>query len=118
MNPLPRLRRSKTSPHLLTIEGRDDAPFFLLGDTAWELFHRLTPAESQHYFETRAAQGFNLVCAVALAEFDGLHTPNAAGHLPLDNDDPRTPNDAYFAGVDAQIAQAAASGLYIGLLPT
>lgn len=118
MNPLPRLRRSTQNPHLLTTEGSDDIPFFLLGDTAWELFHRLTPAESEHYFQTRAAQGFNLICAVALAELDGLHTPNAAGHRPLDGDNPRTPNAAYFAGMDAQIAQAAASGLYIGLLPT
>ena len=116
MNPLPRLRVSQRDPHLLATDTED--PFFLLGDTAWELFHRLSPAESEFYFQKRAAQGFNLACAVALAEFDGLHTPNALGDLPLHGDDPRRPNEAYFAAMDAQIAQAAAHGLYVGFLPT
>lgn len=89
MNPLPRLRVSKRDPHLLAADSED--PFFFLGDAAWELFHRLSPAESEFYFRTRAVQGFNLVCAVARAEWDGLqwdglHTPNASGYLPLHGD--------------------------------
>ena len=103
MDPLPRLRQSRHNPHLLTTEGSEE-PFFLLGDTAWELFHRLTPADSAHYLQHRAAKGFNGVCAVALAEFDRLHTPNALGETPLHGDDPRRPNEAYFAAMDVQIA--------------
>ena len=45
--------------------------FFWLGDTAWELFHRLNREEADHYLETRAAQGFTVIQAVVLAEFDG-----------------------------------------------
>ena len=116
MNRLPRLRVSEHDPHLLTTT--EDQPFFLLGDTAWELFHRLTPAEADFYFANRAAKGFNLVCAVVLSEFDGLRVPNADGELPLHDCDPRRPNEAYFADVDTKIAQAAAHGLYMGLLPT
>ena len=43
-------------------------PFFWLADTAWELFHRYTPADAARYLETRAAQGFTVVQAVLLAE--------------------------------------------------
>src|SRR4051812_39793741 len=57
----------------------DNAPFFYLGDTAWELFHRLNREEATHYLENRAAKGFTVVQAVALAELDGLNDPNANG---------------------------------------
>ena len=115
MNRLSRLCICENDPHLLATE--DGEPFFLLGDTAWELFHRLTNAESEFYFANRAAKGFTLICAVLLAELDGLCVPNAEGEVPLQDLDPRRPNEAYFAGVDTKIEQAAAQGLYVGLLP-
>ena len=93
-------------------------PFFWLADTAWELFHRLSYAEAEHYLETRRRQGFNVIQAVLLAELDGLHTPNPNGRVPLCGDDPTRPNELYFQDVDAIIRLAAQKGLYIGLLPT
>src|SRR4051794_27727448 len=57
----------------------DGTPFFYLGDTAWELFHRLTLADSERYLENRRAKGFTVIQTVALAEFDGLGTPNRQG---------------------------------------
>lgn len=93
-------------------------PFFWLGDTAWELFHRLTLDETDHYLKHRSEQGFTVIQAVILAEFDGLHTPNAHGALPLIDDDPARPDEAYFKHVDEVIAKAAKYGLVIGLLPT
>lgn len=66
----------------------DGKPFFYLGDTAWELLHRLTLAESEHYLADRAAKGFTVIQCVVLAELDGLHTPNRDGNLPLFDDDP------------------------------
>ena len=116
MTELPRLRVHAQNSHLL--ETDDGQPFFLLGDTAWELFHRLTRAECDFYFANRSAKGFNLICSVALAEFDGLRVPNAEGEVPFHDLDPRRPNEAYFAGMDARIEMAAAHGLYVGLLPT
>lgn len=97
---------------------RDGKPFFWLGDTAWELFHRLNREEADQYLKRRAEQGFTVIQAVALAEFDGLHTPNAYGELPLENDDPAKPREAYFKHVDYIIDQADKYGLVIGLLPT
>jgi hypothetical protein len=55
---------------------------------------------------------------VLLAEFDGLHMPNANGDLPLLDDDPAKPNEPYFKHVDYIIDRAAEEGLVIGLLPT
>jgi hypothetical protein len=82
------------------------------------LFHRLNRAEAEKYLETRRQQGFNVIQAVILAEMDGLHTPNANGHLPLLGDDPTRPNEFYFRYDDEIIRLAADKGLYIGLLPT
>jgi len=70
-------------------------PFFYLGDTAWELFHRLTRDEAELYLKDRAAKGFTVIQAVVLAELDGLNTPNAEGHRSLHNNDPTQPNEAY-----------------------
>ncbi len=112
---LPRIQVSSNRRFLVTETGE---PFFWLGDTAWELFHRLTLAEAGRYLETRRRQGFNVVQAVILAELDGLHTPNANGHVPLCGDDPTRPNEFYFRHVDSVIRLAAEKGIYIGLLPT
>ena len=107
----------------VNVDGRrlvfpDGSPFFWLGDTAWELFHRLSKDETEEYFRSRSAQGFNVAQIVALAEYDGLRTPNRAGHLPFEGLDPTKPKEAYWAHVDWAIDRAAAHGLYVGLLPT
>jgi hypothetical protein len=109
------LKVSDNRRFLTTAEG---TPFFYLGDTAWELFHRLTLEEAREYLQTRAGQGFNVIHAVALAEFDGLTEPNRNGDLPLHGLDPARPNEAYFQHVDTVLELAASLGLIVGLLPT
>lgn len=110
-----RLEVSTEGRHLVHADG---TPFFYLGDTAWELFHRLNREEADLYLGDRAAKGFTVIQAVVLAELDGLHTPNAYGELPLENDDPRQPNDAYFRHVDYIVDKAESLGMFIGMLPT
>jgi hypothetical protein len=95
-----------------------DKPFYWLGDTGWELFHRLNREEAEQYLKTRSEQGFTVIQAVVLAELDGLHTPNANGDLPLVNDDPTKPNEKYFRFVDTVIDLADRYHLNIALLPT
>src|ERR687884_1803920 len=51
----------------------DGTPFFYLGDTAWEMFHRLTREEADRYLENRRQKGFTVIQAVVLAELDGLN---------------------------------------------
>ena len=118
---LPRLQVSANGHYLQTSDGK---PFFYLGDTAWELFHRLDREEALHYLKNRAEKGFNVIQAVALAELDGVDTPNAYGHKPLIERNPAAPackdgeqND-YWDNVDFIIEKANKLGLYVGLLPT
>ncbi len=109
------LRVSENHRYLQTADGK---PFFWLGDTAWELFHRLTREEAEMYLKNRAAKGFTVIQAVVLAELDGLREPNPYGEVPLDDLDPTKPREAYFRHVDYIIKKAEELGLYIGLLPT
>jgi len=116
---------------LLQIHGNyiryeDGRPFFYLADTAWELFHRLTHEEIDFYLNERAKQGFNVIQAVALAEFDGLTVPNAYGRLPLravngvfSPAHPDLEGDGhYWATVDYTVKKASELGLFIGFLPS
>ncbi|GAA4463143.1 glycoside hydrolase family 140 protein [Nibrella saemangeumensis] len=110
-----RLRVSDNQRYLVH---QDGTAFFWLGDTAWELFHRLNRDEADRYLKKRAEQGFTVVQAVALAELDGLDSPNANGDKPLLNNDPTKPNEAYFKHVDYIVDKAAEYGIAVGLLPT
>jgi hypothetical protein len=121
------IKVSDNQRFLATAEGK---PFFWLGDTAWELFHRLTREEIEEYLNIRSGQGFNLVQAVALAEWNGLRGPNRYGDYPLNNEDPtqllmmpgNNPDNAYeydyWDHVEFTIKKAAEKGIYIGMVPT
>lgn len=115
----------KAQQHLLQVSANkrylvkaNGQPFFYLGDTAWELFHRLNRQEAEVYLQDRARKGFTVIQAVVLAELNGLRDPNPYGHLPLANEDPRQPQEAYFQHVDFIVNKAEELGLYIGMLPT
>ncbi len=117
----PRLKVSDNHRFLVHEDGR---PFFYLADTAWELFHRLNREEADRYLQDRADKGFTVIQAVALAEEDGLNTPNAYGHRPLADNDPTRPDtkdgpaNDYWDHVDHIVDKAGSLGLFIGLLPT
>lgn len=108
-------RVSENQRFLLDQEGK---PFFYLGDTAWELFHRLDRDETDLYLKDRAAKRFTVIQAVVLAEYGGLVVPNRYGQLPLVDKDPARPNEAYFKHVDDVVQRAEDLGLVIGMLPT
>lgn len=110
-----RLKVSSNRRFLVHADGR---PFFYLGDTAWELFHRLNREEADRYLENRARKGFTVIQAVVLAELDGLKTPNPYGELPFLTEDASQPNEKYFRHVDYIVDKAASLGLYVGMLPT
>ncbi|RYZ80500.1 MAG: DUF4038 domain-containing protein, partial [Proteobacteria bacterium] len=73
------LKISEDKHYFLT---KDNKPFMWLGDTAWELFHRLNREQADKYLQDRAAKGFTVIQAVVLAELDGLNEPNAYGDKP------------------------------------
>jgi hypothetical protein len=112
----PRLKVSDNKRFLVTAEGQ---PFFYLGDTAWELFHRRNREEADRYLEDRAKKGFTVI-----HELNGLNDPNPYGHKPLVNNDPTKPDvkdgprNDYWDHVDYIVDKANREGLYIGFLPT
>lgn len=65
----------QVAPNRRTLQFADGKPFFYLGDTAWELFHRLNREEANRYLEDRARKGFTVIQASALAEIDGSDGP-------------------------------------------
>src|SRR5688572_9142540 len=54
------LKLSAGKRYLVTKAGK---PFFWLGDTAWELFHRLNREEAKEYLQNRADKGFTIIQA-------------------------------------------------------
>ncbi|HAB19575.1 MAG TPA: glycoside hydrolase family 140 protein [Verrucomicrobiota bacterium] len=116
-----KLKVSDNKRFLVTGDGQ---PFFWLGDTAWELFHRLNREEADQYLKDRAQKGFNVVQAVAIAELDGHSVPNAYGHLPLVDLDPTQPsvqdgpNNDYWDHVDFIVNRANELGITVAFLPT
>ncbi|MCB0845079.1 MAG: glycoside hydrolase family 140 protein [Bacteroidetes bacterium] len=109
---------TKVSSNGRYLINEDGTPFFYLGDTAWELFHRLNREETDLYLTNRAEKGFTVIQAVVLAQLGGLEVPNAYGHIPLKKNDPTKPNEDYFKHVDYIVDKAASLGLTIGMLPT
>ena len=60
------------------LQNENGTPFFWLGDTGWEIFHKLNKDESAFYLRNRAGKGFNVIQTVLLSEINGLpmHTMN------------------------------------------
>ncbi|MGL6194097.1 MAG: glycoside hydrolase family 140 protein [Thermoguttaceae bacterium] len=118
---LPKLKVSENKRFLVT---ENDTPFFWLGDTAWELFHRLDREEAINYLDNRQKLGFTVIQAVALAELDGHSKPNAYGHLPLADEKTASlatidgPENDYWDHVDFIVDEANKRGMYVGFLPT
>ena len=127
---IPAFAQISVSENNRFIQTKDGKPFFWLGDTDWEMFHRLTREEIEELINIRSEQGFNVLQAVALAEFNGIREPNRYGDFPLNNEDPTqllvTPGNNptnpyeydYWDHVDFTIQKAAEKDMYIGLLPT
>jgi hypothetical protein len=108
----------KVSENARYLTKADGSAFLWIGDTAWELFHKLDREEATEYLKNRKAKGFTVIQAVVLAENDGLRAPNPYGDVPFIDLDPTKPNETYFQHVDFIVSTAEALGLYIGMLPT
>src|ERR1035437_1613032 len=52
------LQRLKVSPDKRFLLKADGMPFFYLGDTAWELFHRTDRKQAAMYLQKRAEQNY------------------------------------------------------------
>ena len=90
-------------------------PFFINGDSPWEMAFRLTKDEARQYLDTRARQGFNtlLVDAIPYTDWsDHLTETNREGEPPfLTTGDFSTPNEAYFRHLGWLISEAESRGI-------
>jgi hypothetical protein len=92
----------------------DGRPFFWLGDTQWELGRAFTLAEVGAILQNRADKGFTTIQVMLTGVGDGTR-PNWAGDAPWQDNDPATPNEAYFRHVDAVLELAGRYGLVLVL---
>lgn len=94
--------RLTVAPSGRYLQHADGTPFLYLGDTAWELFARLTYEEACYYLDNRAAKGFTVIQTVVITELED-YTP---------------PTEHYLAHIDSVLTYAEQRGLYLALLPT
>jgi hypothetical protein len=77
-------------------------PVFWLGITQWQIFREYTVEEARAILENARSKGFAFVQAMLMGVGDGTQ-PNVYGQKPWINNNPLTPNEAYFKNVDAVI---------------
>jgi len=92
-------------------------PFFLLGDTAWTLFQRLTLEQTYTYLKNRKEKGYTAIAAVL--------TKNPGSDANM-HDDPSVYNEEnffipdnqkYWGQITATVKMAEEMGMYMMLLP-
>lgn len=123
-----KLQVNTDHPHYLIHQ--DGYPFFWLGDTGWEMLHRLSREEIETYLENRRKKGFNVIQTVLVSEFLKADKPtNFYNDSIFINGDPakpaitpgNNPENAkeydYWDHVDFALKIAEDKGLYLALLP-
>jgi hypothetical protein len=91
----------------------DGTPFFWLGDTGWELFHKLKKEDIDMYLQNRKEKGFDVIQAVILDQ-----APNYYGDRSMEDNDPLKPVEKYFELVDWVVKKAMEKNMVMALLPT
>jgi len=113
------------------LETETGNPFFWLGDTGWEMLHRLNRNEVDTYLENRSKKGFNVIQTVLVSEFIRMDKPtNFYGDSIFVDENPLKPfitkgnnpeNAAeydYWDHVDFAVKTAERKGLYLALVAT
>ncbi len=100
----------------LTVKGKylyqGEQPFFILADTAWLLFDKLSDEEIELYFKNRSGLGYNVIFAVAAYYDKRFETQDGMPHGNKDISDIN-----YWKAISCNIDVAAKYNLYIALLP-
>jgi len=104
------------------LQYEDGTPFFYQGDTAWDIFQRLTKDEAELYMSVRAEQSFNVLQCILLSGTEDYRVPNKYGRYslkePFDKLDPDTDGEySYWDHIDFCLDCAEKYGLYVALLP-
>ncbi len=108
----------RVSPDHRSLVRADGQPFFWLGDTAWELFGKLTREEVDEYLDARRTQKFTVLQAILLS-YAGHETANRYGEKPFVSVSATelVPNEAFFRHTDWVIQRAAEKGFHVLVFP-
>jgi hypothetical protein len=104
----------KISPNRRYFVDQNDKPVFWLGTTQWQLFRGYRLEDAKIILERTAAHGFSFVQVMLLGVGDGT-VPNVYGQRGWLENNPLTPNEAYFQNVDAVVQAAADQHLVISM---
>jgi hypothetical protein len=110
-----------TKRYLVDAQGN---PFFMNGDTPWDLVTQLTDAEADQYFADRQAKGINVMFFELMEHYTQWTTPshvpnNVYGDPPfLTAGDFSTPNEAYMAHVATILQLALNRGMLVLMTPS
>ena len=89
-------------------------PVFWLGTTQWQLFREYKIEDACTILERTADKGFAFAQVMLMGVGDGTK-PNVYGQKPWINDNPLTPNEAYFQNVDAVVQIARENNVVISM---
>jgi hypothetical protein len=89
-------------------------PVFWLGTTQWQLFRDYKIEDARTTLEKTADKGFVFAQVMLAGVGDGTKA-NVYGAKPWINDDPLTPNEAYFQNVDAVVRIARENNVNISM---
>jgi len=93
---------------------QESKPVFWLGTTQWQLFREYKIEDARTILEKTADKGFAFAQVMLMGVGDGTK-PNVYGQKPWINDDPLTPNEAYFQNVDAVVQIARENSVVISM---
>ena len=93
---------------------QNNAPFFWLGDTQWNLFRCHTLEEARTIIEDRKKKGFSVLQVMLLGFSREVVAPPVHGEAFFDKD-PTKPNMAYFEHVDAVLKVARENGIFLAI---
>ena len=89
-------------------------PVFWLGTTQWQLFREYRLEEAEVILEKTRSKGFAFAQVMMMGVGDGTK-PNVYGEKPWVDDNPLTPNEAYFQNVDAVVQIAREKNVAISM---
>lgn len=104
----------KVSPNKRYFVDQNDRPVFWLGTTQWQLFRGYSLEDAKTIVERTAAHGFSFAQVMLMGVGDGT-VPNVYGQRGWIDNNPLTPNEAYFKNVDAVVRAAADNHLVISM---
>lgn len=90
------------------------SPVFWMGTTQWQLFREYTVEDARTILEKTADKGFVFAQVMLAGVGDGTK-PNVYGQKPWLDDNPLTPNEAYFKNVDAVLKIAGQNNVNISM---